>query len=332
MAKKIVVKVHGAFHRRRRRGDAVGPSPIKKTALLAFVFLGVIWGINFIFMKWAAEVISPGQIVLLRVVFGFLPVLLYALLQRALCWQYIRHAHHFIVMSLLATAFYYFAFAKGTALLPSSIAGLLSGAIPLFTFVSTWLFMSEERIDITKATGVVLGFFGVLLIARPWSGSGEIDVAGVAYMLAGSLSVGCSFVYARRFISPLKLPAAALTTYQIGLAMVFLFMVTSLEGIDAVFGDTRAWTGLVFGLGLGGTGLAYISYYYIVANLGALAASSVTYIPPVVALVIGVFLAGEVINPLGYVAIILILSGVAVLQFGSRRTEDWALTPRTTRD
>ena len=198
---------------------------------------------------------------------------------------------------------------------------LLSGAIPLFTFVCTWLFLSEERINITKVTGVVLDFFGVLLIARPWAGPGEMDIAGVAYMLAGSLSLGCSFVYARRFISPLKLPTAALTTYQIGLATVLLFMVTSLDGIDAVFGNTRAWIGLVFGLGLCGTGLAYLAYYYIVANLGAVGASGVTYIPPVVALVIGRFLVGDEINPLAYLAMVLMLSGVAVLQFGSRRTE-----------
>lgn len=318
MTAKTLLLEQGAAHR-QIPGDAVGPSPSKKTALLAFRFLGVIWGSNFIFMKWAAEEISPAQIVLLRAVFGFLPVFLYALSQRALRWQHIRHAHHFVVMSLLAMVIYYFAFAKGIALLPSSIAGLLSGAIPLLTFLCAWLFLREEHINVTKAAGVALGFFGVLLIARPWSGSDGIDMAGVAYMIAGSLSVGSSFVYARRFISPLNLPAAALTTYQIGLAMVFLFMVTSLDGINTVFADTRAWVGLVFGLGLCGTGLAYIAYYYIVANLGALAASSVTYIPPVVALVIGVFLAGDVINPLGYVAMILILSGVALLQFGSRR-------------
>ncbi|MCI0388696.1 MAG: EamA family transporter [Acidobacteria bacterium] len=87
----------------------------------------------------------------------------------------------------------------------------------------------------------------------------------------------------------------------------------------AVSNDTRAWTGLIFGLGLGGTGLAYVIYYYIVENLSAVSAAGVTYIPPVVALVIGVFLAGDVIHPLGYLAMVLILSGVALLQYGSRR-------------
>ena len=50
----------------------------KKAAYLAFALLGVIWGSNFIFMKWAAEDISPSQIVLLRVVFGFLPIFFFA--------------------------------------------------------------------------------------------------------------------------------------------------------------------------------------------------------------------------------------------------------------
>ena len=138
-------------------------------------------------------------------------------------------------------------------------------------------------------------------------------------MLVGSMSVGCSFVYARKLVSPLKLPAVALTTYQIGLALIFLLLGTSLDGIGAVFKDTRAWIGLVFGLGLCGTGLAYVIYYYIVENLGAVAAAGVTYIPPVVALLIGVFLAGEVIHSLGYLAMVLILLGVALLQYGSRR-------------
>lgn len=292
---------------------------LKKTALFTFGFLGLVWGSNFIFVKWAVEYITPAQITLLRVIFGFLPVFLFALMRRELRLCHIRHVHHFVVMALLATALYYFAFAKGTALLPSSIAGMLSGAIPLFTFVCAFLFLREEHITAGKAAGVALGFLGVLLIARPWSAEGGIDIAGVAWMIAGSLSVGVSFVYARKFVSPLKLPAAALTTYQIGIAMVLLFVAIPIDGIDAVFTDTRAWTGLVFGLGLCGTGLAYVAYYHIVKNLGALAASSVTYVPPVVALLIGVVFVGETIHPLGYVAMILILAGVALLQFGGRR-------------
>lgn len=293
---------------------------MNRAAYFAFAFLGIIWGSNFIFVKWAAAFITPAQIVLLRVIFGFLPILAYALSQKVLRWQHLKYTHHFIVMSLLATAVYYYAFAKGTALLPSSIAGMLSGAIPLFTFFCAWLFLREERITPLKMAGVGIGFLGVLLIARPWGTSVNINIAGVIYMLLGSLSVGCSFVYARKFISPLKLPAAALTTYQIGIAMLLLLIVTPFTGMGAVFHDTRAWIGLVVGLGLCGTGLAYISYYFIVDRLGALTASGVTYIPPVVALVIGVIFVGEDIGLVEYTAIFLIMSGVAILQVAGKKS------------
>lgn len=69
---------------------------MKKTALLAFACLGVIWGSNFILMKWAAEEITAGQIVLLRAAF-FPPVFFYALSQRALRQEHVRYAPSFVV-------------------------------------------------------------------------------------------------------------------------------------------------------------------------------------------------------------------------------------------
>jgi drug/metabolite transporter (DMT)-like permease len=289
-------------------------------AYAAFVALGVIWGSNFIFVKWAAVWISPSQIVLLRVLFGFLPLLVAALAMGALHWRDIRHLHHFLVMSVLATTFYYVAFAKGTVLLLSSVAGMLSGAIPLFTFVTALVFLRSEPINARSVTGTLLGFLGILLIARPWNDDiGGVDPAGILWMIAGSFSVGASFVYARKFISPLGLLPLALTTYQIGIALVLLLATTDLQGIGAVFSDTRASLGLVLGLGLCGTGFAYILYYRIVGRLGAVAASGVTYIPPVVSLAIGAALVGEPVAPLDVAAMAAILLGVAVLQSGRER-------------
>ncbi|WP_457583677.1 DMT family transporter [Ensifer canadensis] len=290
---------------------------MKKLAYIAFALLGLIWGSNFIFVKWAAEYVTPSQIVLLRVLFGLVPVLLYAVATKALSWRHARHLHHFVVMSLLATTVYYLAFAKGTVLLPSSVAGMLSGAIPLFTFICAFLFLREEPLNMQSAAGVALGFLGVLTIARPWTAA-TFDVHGVLYMIAGSLSVGCSFVYAKKFITPLGLPAAALTTYQIGIGAVLLVLVTDFNGLEAVFKDQRAWMGLVFGLGLCGTGLAYVMYYFVVDKLGAVTAASSTYLPPLVALVIGLFI-GETLDGPDLTAMVLILAGVAIVQTAGRK-------------
>lgn len=290
-------------------------------AYTAFLALGLIWGANFIFVKWALVTISPSQIVFLRVLFGLLPLLAYALATRALHWRDIRHAHHFVVMSVLATAFYYVAFAKGTALLLSSVAGMLSGAIPLFTFVTALVFLHDEPINLRSICGTLLGFAGVVAIARPWDqGIDGVNIAGILWMIAGSLSLAISFVYARKFVNPLGLTALALTTYQIGFALLILLVTTRFSGILNVFHDTHAAVGLIVGLGLCGTGFAYIAYYLIVQRLGAIVASGVTYIPPVVALLIGVALVGEPLHMIDVVGTAAILAGVGIIQLGRKPT------------
>ncbi|RDK11974.1 DMT family transporter [Cupriavidus lacunae] len=281
----------------------------------AFAALGLIWGTNFIFMKWASAYLSAGQIVFLRVFFGFLPLLACALFTGALKWRHLRHIHHFTVMSLLATVLYYYAFAKGAALLASSVAGMLSGAIPLVSFLCGLALTRQQRPTPRIVAGIASGFIGVLLIAQPWGAAGAgVNPLGVAYMLAGSLSVGSSFVYARRFLSGLDLSPLALSTWQIGLALVVVTGITDFHGIARVAEDTHALLGLVLGLGLCGTGVAFILYYFIVGRLGALAASSVTYVPPVVALFLGAALAGESIRPADVLAMAAILGGVYLLQ------------------
>lgn len=290
---------------------------MKKSALLAFSLLGGIWGSNFIFMKWAAEVVTPAQVTLLRVLCGFAPILAYALATRSLKWAHLRYIHHFFVMSLLATFLDYFTFAQGAARLPSGVSGMLSGTIPIFAVVCSTMLHGRKGMDVWKALGVALGFIGVTLIARPWSASvSGIDPAGVCWMLGGSFAMGLSFIYAKRFIAPLRIPGVALTTYQVGLAAMYLLAFTPLDGAAVLLQHPRAALGLVFGLGMLGTGIAYLAYYHIVEHLGALAASSVTYLPPVVALFIGAVLVGEPTTSAEYLAVVLILAGVGVTQFG----------------
>lgn len=303
-----------------RARPAVSPvagESMRGAAYFAFALLGLIWGSTFIFMRWATAMISPSQVVLMRVAFGFLPLLIAALATRSLHWRDLRHTHHFLMMALLAIVFDYLAYAKSSVLLLSSVSGMLSATIPLFAFVMAWLFLREEPLNARSIGGTVLGFLGMLLIARPWSGDiGQISVPGALWMMGGSLSVGCSFVYARKFVSPLRLSPLALTTYQVGIALIILLLTTDEHGMTHIFANGRVTFCLIVGLGFCGTGLAYMLYYFIVDRLGAVAASSVSYIPPLVAMVIGVVCIGERIRPLDCVAMAAILVGVAVLQSG----------------
>jgi len=289
-------------------------------AALAFAFVGLVWGSNFVFMKLAAELITPTQIVFLRVLFGFTPIAVFAYYKKALSFQHIRHFHHFLAMGLLATVIYYFGFAKGTSLLTSGIAGAISGAIPLFSIFAAALFLKEESISSSKIVGTLLGFFGILVLARPFSSElGADTMLGAGFMVMGAMSVGFSFVYAKRFITPLQLSPLALTTYQLGSGLIILLLATDFTNIEAIADSSIALVATIVGLGLLGTGMAYLCYYFIIEKLGALTASSVTYIPPIVALIIGTGIMDETIDLRDYAAASLILVAVGVVAWSNKK-------------
>ncbi len=287
---------------------------MKGVPLAMFWLLGLIWGSAFIYMKLAAEVISPVQIVMLRVLFGLLPVAIYAYAKGALRRAHFRHIGHFTVMAVVGTIGYYYGFAKGASILLSGVTGALSGLTPIISFILALLVLGEERFSMQRAIGVALGFLGVLMIARPMGADlAATNAEGVIYTLIGALSVGASFVYARRFVIPLGLPGAAVTTYQLAIGLVVLLVLADLDGISAILSAPYAAAGLILGLGVVGTGLAFILYYYIIDTMGAVTAASVAYIPPLVAILIGVLLAGEQLAPWDYAGAVAIMTGLLLV-------------------
>ncbi|WP_288443694.1 DMT family transporter [uncultured Serratia sp.] len=249
----------------------------------------------------------------------FFPLALAAWRAKVLTRDQIRHLPHFAIMSVLATTFYYYGFVAGTARLPSSVAGLLSGSIPIFTFICAFLFLKQDRPTVQMAVGVVLGFVGIALSARPWEGTDGVALVGIFWMLAGALSLGVSFVYAQGFLSSLKVPPLALATWQTGFALLTLLILTDFDGMYAITTNTRALLGACVGLGMLGTGGAFFCYYYIIEKLGSVKAAGATYIAPVVAVLIGVAV-GEDINSTVILSLALILGSVILIQRGKRST------------
>ena len=265
-------------------------------------------------MKVAVEEVTPLQVVFLRVFAGFIPVFIYSIYKKKFKLEHLASVRHFIVMSLLATALYFYGFVKGTEYLYSGVAGAVSGSIPIFSFFAAVIFLPNEKFSKKKLCGCLIGILGVVIIAKPFSG--EIDsnlITGLLWMTLGSISLGLSFVYAKKFIIPLGIESSTLVAYQLGIASLLLFVITDFTSIQNIENNYIILLGTIFGLGFIGTGMAYIIYYYLVENLGAVKASSVAYLPPVVALILSAFIIGEPINIYDYVATIFIFSGVFLI-------------------
>ncbi len=289
--------------------------------VMMFAALGLCWGSNFIYMKLAADFISPAQMTLLRVCCGFVPLVLVAWRRGALKRAQLRLLPHFLVMALLATAFYYFAIAKGTERLPSAVAGVLGGTIALFTTLASLVFLRSQRPSAAMLWGVLLGFAGVVVLIAPWQGgAAPLDKQGVFWMLGAAALFGGSYVYVCRFLAPHGLPALALVTWQMGLALVLLLLVTDTSGMGELLVHPRALAGVTLGLGVLGTGMAFLLYYALLERLGAVASAAATYLTPAVALVIG-WANGEVVGPRELSAVGVILLGIALMQQGRDRSK-----------
>jgi drug/metabolite transporter (DMT)-like permease len=284
---------------------------------LLFCALGIIWGSNFLFMKIALEVITPLQIVWLRVLFGSLPILGFAFLKKSMKWSDFKKAYHFLAMALIANVATYYFFVKGTELLTSGIAGVISGAIPLMTALLAVLTLPMEKLTRRKALGLILGLMGVMSVSHSeFSFSLTIgkELIGAGFILLGSFCIAFGMVYVNKFITPMKMSALSLAAYQTLFASFLLIMVTPTQGIGAIWGQPQALLAIVLGLGLLGTGFAFVMYYFVIDRLGAVTASSVFYIPPVVALLIGAVIRHEAVSLLQALGTLAIIGGIYLVR------------------
>lgn len=292
-------------------GAASSASQLFSWSLLGL--LGIIWGTNFLFMKMAVAAVPVLEVAWMRTIFGALPIAAFALARGYLARADWRLAHHFAAMAILANVGPYVFFVIGTANLPSGVAGVISGAIPFVTAGIVAVALPAERLTRVRAFGLGVGFAGILLVA-PLHGAalagGGSPLVGVGAMLAGSVSYALALVYARRFLAPLNLSPVKLAAYQMLFAIGLLAPFAAPGHWSELFANGPALLALVVGLGLVGTGIAFVIYYQLIQSLGAMKAASVYYVPPVVALGMGWAFAGETITLVQAIGAALVMAGI----------------------
>lgn len=264
-----------------------------RRTLPQYVMLALVWGSSFFLVDIGLRGLSPTQVVLARLVIGAVVLAIICLVSR----QQLPHggsiwAHLFVVAMLLCVVpFLLFAWAQQHV--PSSVASIINATTPLMTMVVALLALPSERPDRWKAGGLGVGFIGILLVLDPLTGfHGDTGPLGYLACLGATLSYGIAFVYMRRFVSPRGFDAIPVATAQVGMAAVVMVILSPVIATQ-VFVISPAVVASMVVLGAFGTGLAYAWNASIVAHWGATAASTVTYIAPVVGIALGVLVLGE---------------------------------------
>lgn len=274
--------------------------------------LGLIWGSNFLFMKLAVEEMPALDVALWRTIFGAIPIVLLALWWGLLNLRDLRYWPHFLAMALFANAGPYVFLVIGTAHLPSGIAGAIAGSVPVITASLASIAIPSERPTRKMLIGLACGLIGILTLSPlgAHTALGAAPWIGVGAMFAGALSYAIALIYARYFVQKLGLKPVSLAAWQMIFALLILLPFSNPTTICRLAHSPVPFFGLVIGLGLLGTGVAFVIYYELIAKMGALRAGMVYYIPPVVALLMGAAFMGERLGLKEWIGTALILIGV----------------------
>lgn len=280
------------------------------TMLLA---LSVLWGGSFFFFKVLVAELPPFSVVLGRVGLAALVLNLFLIVRRDFMPSDPRLWGAFLIMGLLNNVVPFTLIAFGETRISSGLASILNATTPIFTVLAAHALTSNERLSWAKATGVAFGFTGVAVLIGPGvlAGLGRSDLVGEGACLLAALTYGFAGIYGRRFkgVPPLKV-----ATGQITASTFVLLPLDSLVERPWALPAPSPQVWLAFaGIALLSTALAYILYFRILATAGATNLALVTFLLPVSAMALGVFVLGEKVTWQALAGMSLIGLGLAAI-------------------
>ena len=274
-----------------------------RAKILGHLFLVYIsWGSSYIGFKLTLEVLGPFLACGCRMALaGGMLALVLAVLgrwNRATLTDW-RHAAVFgIFMVLMASGF----LSKGQMYIDSSVAAVLVGSTPISMLVGGWIFAGEPRPSGMQWLGLLGGLAGLLLlgVSQNSPGGAQASPVGIFWVLGATLAwvAGSLCMRKRPFVTKLSaMQSCALLLFAGGMETILLGLLCG-EAAMTRFENLRPEVALAFAwMVVGGSILAYSSYFWLLEHASIATAVSYEYVVPVIGVFLGWRLGGENVNP-----------------------------------
>lgn len=290
------------------------PGAGKYSAILQFLAMGLVWGASFLFMKVALDGVSYTQIAWSREILGALTLGLVMIIGRHRLPRERIVYLHFLVIAITNAVIPHLLFAWAEQHVSSGLAAIYNSVTPIATAILAAVAFRVERLNRGQVFGVLLGIVGVIVIIAPWQYTDlGGDLWGQLACIAAAISYGVAIGYMRKFVSPRPISGTTIAFLNIGTAAVIMLLLTPVLAIGPVDLTFPVVASLVL-LGALGTGLAYIWNIAVLRAWGPTTASTVTYLIPIVAVVLGFFVLGETLSWHEPTGAVLVLIGILYTQ------------------
>ncbi len=279
----------------------------KNTATLELILLAAIWGASFLFMRIGSPEFGPILFMTLRTAIASLFLLPLVYLKK----QQDCLSHHWgkiFLGSLVNTAIPFVLFGYATLSLSAGVTSILNATTPMFAAIIAF-FWFKDRLNIISIIGLIVGFLGVyILMFDKLSSQNTLVLLPTLAVLGATCCYGIGANYTKHYlgdIKPLALAAGTQITATLALLPFALFY------FPEKFPSSEAINSVLM-LGVLCTGIAYVIFFRLIANLGPAKAVSVTYLIPAFGLFWGAIFLHEQITPWIILGSCFILLGVGL--------------------
>ncbi len=285
---------------------------ISAKAWLLLLSLATLWGASFLSIRVALDEIPPLTVVAHRV--GWAAVVLWiVVLGSGLPIPRARRVWiGFLGMGLLNNAIPFSLMTWGQLYIPTGLTSILNASTAIFGVLIAALLLSDERLSLRKAVGVLIGFAGVAT-AIGVENLRTFDLGALAQLavLGATVSYGLAGVWARKMLGGLS-PQVAAAGMLSASSLIMIPLAWAVDGPITLNLAPRT-IGAIAYYALASTALAYLLYYRVLALAGSGNLMLVTLLVAPVAILLGALVLGETLRPAAYAGFGLLALGLVVI-------------------
>jgi drug/metabolite transporter (DMT)-like permease len=262
---------------------------------VAFIALGMIWGSSFLWIKIAVSDVGPFLLVAIRLLIGILGLLVVVIAGRP-TWPIQKQTWIYLtLLGITNNGLPYLLISWGEQYIDSAVAAILNSTVPLFTMLIAHFALSDDRLTPNRLVALLIGFSGVvILVSRDLNGALHSGFQGQIAVIIGAISYAFSTILARRTTQQID-PILRALIPLFGADLILWGVTPFVEAPLRLPNIPLTWIAIIW-LGIIGIAVAYMLYFYLIHAVGPTRTSLVTYIFPLVGIVLGVIFLKETLD------------------------------------